>query len=561
MLSPDTRQHRRCQAGKPVIGPSEFPRPPLSDGTLSSAARAVAITVTDANEAPSVISSGTTNFDENATGTVYTAAGTDPDAGATFSWSLGGTDAALFDISAATGAVTFRAAPNFESPADAGGNNVYDITVTASDGTLSSTGRDVAITVTDVNEAPSVSPYLGVTITNIAETAAAGREVARVTVSDPDMGDSVTLSLTGSDANLFVLDGMRVRLADGVMLDHDSAPSLSFSVLGTDAGGLTSSQAFTVGVLDAVGEGQSLQAVLGGDGSSMGLTVSLTDDGPRLHLGSITAILVGQDLLTLADGQLGFGVGSSLAGIERVYLGLLGRGTNGDERMIVNNWLDHGGSLSQLAREIIRSDEFSSYVASHSSAPDAASLSNAQYVDLLYDRILGRAADETGSAFWNSILDNDQLSRADLAVVFADSGEAQTLFAGSTQALWAVDLQAYLVRSLYDVAFNREPDAGGRAFWSGVMDQGLSIGVVADYLAGSAEFQAAIAGHTTREIVQMLYANGLERSADGDGLAYWTSVIDNGLGDWSDLMVGFATSPEQNSQMTSYREGTDIFTS
>ena len=50
------------------------------------------------------------------------------------SYSLGGTDAALFNINATTGAVTFKAAPNFEVPTDAGGNNVYDITVAASDG-------------------------------------------------------------------------------------------------------------------------------------------------------------------------------------------------------------------------------------------------------------------------------------------------------------------------------------------------------------------------------------------------------------------------------------------
>jgi Ca2+-binding RTX toxin-like protein len=52
--------------------------------------------------------------------------------------------------------VTFEAAPDFEAPGDAGGNNVYDITVTASDGALS-TSRNVAITVTNVNEAPNGS--------------------------------------------------------------------------------------------------------------------------------------------------------------------------------------------------------------------------------------------------------------------------------------------------------------------------------------------------------------------------------------------------------------------
>ena len=50
-----------------------------------------------------------------------------------------------------TGEVTFKAAPDFETPTDADGNNVYDITVTASDG-LNSTEKDVAITVTNEND-------------------------------------------------------------------------------------------------------------------------------------------------------------------------------------------------------------------------------------------------------------------------------------------------------------------------------------------------------------------------------------------------------------------------
>ena len=50
---------------------------------------AVAITVTNVNEAPTVTSAATANFAENGTGTVYTAAATDPDAGA---------NADLFDL-------------------------------------------------------------------------------------------------------------------------------------------------------------------------------------------------------------------------------------------------------------------------------------------------------------------------------------------------------------------------------------------------------------------------------------------------------------------------------
>ncbi|MCZ8280011.1 MAG: FG-GAP-like repeat-containing protein, partial [Acetobacteraceae bacterium] len=115
----------------------------------------ITVSVTAENDPPIVTSGAAASFAENGTGTAYQAVGSDPE-GTTMSWSLGGADQALFNINATTGAVTFVTAPNFEEPGDAGGDNVYDITVTASDGALS-TSRDVAITVTNVNEAPSGS--------------------------------------------------------------------------------------------------------------------------------------------------------------------------------------------------------------------------------------------------------------------------------------------------------------------------------------------------------------------------------------------------------------------
>ena len=60
---------------------------------------------------------------------------TDPDVGQTLSYSIsGGADANKFTIGHSTGELSFVTAPNFELPTDAGGNNVYDVVVQASDG-------------------------------------------------------------------------------------------------------------------------------------------------------------------------------------------------------------------------------------------------------------------------------------------------------------------------------------------------------------------------------------------------------------------------------------------
>ena len=55
---------------------------------------------------------------------------TDPDIGQTLSYSIiGGADASKFTIGSTTGALSFITAPNFETPTDTGGNNVYDVIV------------------------------------------------------------------------------------------------------------------------------------------------------------------------------------------------------------------------------------------------------------------------------------------------------------------------------------------------------------------------------------------------------------------------------------------------
>ena len=61
----------------------------------------------------------------------------------------GGADAALFTIDAATGALSFAAAPDFEAPADAGGDNRHDLVVGASDGIAPTVERALTVVVTD----------------------------------------------------------------------------------------------------------------------------------------------------------------------------------------------------------------------------------------------------------------------------------------------------------------------------------------------------------------------------------------------------------------------------
>ena len=104
--------------------------------------------------APVFSSGATANFAENATGTAYDATA-DSDSGVTYTKS--GMDASLFSINASTGLVTFATSPNYEAPADAGANNVYNLNVIATDAAGNATTQAVAITVTNVDDTAGVA--------------------------------------------------------------------------------------------------------------------------------------------------------------------------------------------------------------------------------------------------------------------------------------------------------------------------------------------------------------------------------------------------------------------
>lgn len=161
--------------------------------------KSLAVTVTNVNEAPSITSEGTATFAENGTGTVYTGAASDVDAGSTFTWEIGGTDSALFTIGTTSGLLSFNSAPNFESPQDADGNNIYSLNVTVSDGALTDT-KPLAVTVTNVNESPVITSGAAV---NYAENGTG--VVYTATGTDPE-DESITWSIGGTDAALFEID-------------------------------------------------------------------------------------------------------------------------------------------------------------------------------------------------------------------------------------------------------------------------------------------------------------------------------------------------------------------
>ena len=109
------------------------------------------------NEPPRITSDGggievAIDINEGQTA-VTTVVATDLFPGAVTYSLFGGADAARFTIDAATGALTFITAPDFEAPTDAGRDNTYDVIVSASDGQFSDL-QGITVTVLDISDAP-----------------------------------------------------------------------------------------------------------------------------------------------------------------------------------------------------------------------------------------------------------------------------------------------------------------------------------------------------------------------------------------------------------------------
>ena len=105
----------------------------VNDGAANSSAATRNISVTAVNDAPVITSNGggaTASVDvaENGTAVTDRHRRATPTGCCRYTIS-GGADAAKFTINASTGVLGFVAAPDFEAPTDAGGNNVYDVTV------------------------------------------------------------------------------------------------------------------------------------------------------------------------------------------------------------------------------------------------------------------------------------------------------------------------------------------------------------------------------------------------------------------------------------------------
>lgn len=270
----------------------------------------------------------------------------------------------------------------------------------------------------------------------------------------------------------------------------------------------------------SVGEGTQADVVLAGSGETSDV---LSGQG-------------GDDFLA-GDGLLAAYSPEASAQVYRLYQATLGRepDTAGHQR-----WTEeiafNGSDVVDVAQGFVGSPEFLARF---------GGLDDLDFVELLYDNVLGRAADAGGLARWAGDLASGT-TRAEVVLGFSDSAEftnttAQAALGFANDAApetWSDD-----VFRLYQATLDRAPDLGGFVNWTARLGEGASYQEVAAGFVGSPEFVATYADLDNGDFVELLYANVLDRAADSGGLANWTAQLEDGVAR-AQVVEGFAQSAE-----------------
>ena len=142
--------------------------------------------------------------------------------------------------------------------------------------------------------------------------------------------------------------------------------------------------------------------------------------------------ITGVERIDFTDGDLVFDVASSFApAAYRLYGGAFARTPDEGGFRFWASRLDEKASLRSVATEFINSGEFI--------ARYGASLSNAAFVDALYQNVLSRGGDAGGVAYWNDVLNKQLTDRASVLVEFTQLPEFVGISAANiSNGYWVV---------------------------------------------------------------------------------------------------------------------------
>jgi uncharacterized delta-60 repeat protein len=189
--------------------------------------------------------------------------------------------------------------------------------------------------------------------------------------------------------------------------------------------------------------------------------------------------------------------------VAQAYLDLLSRPVDPTGLSVFANFLNAGGSRQAVASAIESSGEY-----------------RADEVQALYQQYLHRPADTGGLGIFSSFLASGG-TREQVATILIGSPEYFQNRGGGTN-------DGFL-NALYGDALNRAPDLAGRTQFDAALASGTTTGQIAALILSSTEYKT--------DLVQSYYQRFLHRSADAGGLAFFVGLLGISSGNQQPIFV------------------------
>lgn len=215
-------------------------------------------------------------------------------------------------------------------------------------------------------------------------------------------------------------------------------------------------------------------------------------------------------------GSLNHDPASLVGQIYRLYDAAFDRSPEEPALEVWHLAMQNGLSLLDVARGFVNSPEFQTRY---------GTLSNHDFVQLLYKNALGRDADADAlSQGWIDALDHGA-DRGKILLGISDSAEhiedTQPAF---TSGVFVPDGVTSEIARLYYTVLGRVPEPEGLQNWVTLANDGTPLSQIAAGFTGSVEFQTRYGTLSNHDFVELLYQNALGRDADADASSGWMTA-------------------------------------
>lgn len=328
----------------------------------------------------------------------------------------------------------------------------------------------------------------------------------------------------------FISGGAELRFRDEVLVVH------SQSGAALDAADFPISQLRDLWHIDVTPQPAAAQQILGDAADNL---LEGADGDDQLSGAGGNDLLRGQDGNDWLNGeatQPAYDAG--YASLYRLYQASLGRAPD------LPGLFDWAASLRSGQMGLAQVAD--GFVASREFAIRYGATTDAEFVALLYQNVLGREAATSELDYWGQLLSSGARQRAEVVVGFAESTEFIHDSQLGAAAYTVSQLQASFsdeIFRLYQATLGRDPDLAGFLDWTGQLATGRPVTTVIEGFTRSVEYTSRYGATSEEAFLDLLYRNILGRGPDPVGLAYWLEQLAGGM-TRAGVVQGFSDSPE-----------------